>query len=117
MIFDLRTGKIISRGCSHKRPTLLPRNTVHAEEMALASVRPEGTLGCMIVTLTKGGHYARSSKPCASCVRILKAKGVSTVFWPSSQSEGLTEALVADLVPEALEIELSPWGKSMVLAT
>lgn len=84
VIYVPSTLEIISKGCSYPHDGGYKINSVHAEHHALKGIpknrRDAGNLACVVVTLTSNGSFARVSKPCSNCARLLLAP-VATVTY------------------------------------
>lgn len=68
-----KQGEIYSTGCSHPHDGGRKSRSTHAEQHAISRLPPaHGGAVCMIVTLTRSGHYATCSRPCQGCAESLK---------------------------------------------
>lgn len=59
------------------------RFSIHAERDSLKGLRADQIYGATLlsVRITKKTESLASSKPCKGCTRLLRRKGVESVFW------------------------------------
>ena len=80
--------KILSKGCSHKHNGGLAINSIHAEHHALQSFRDTDlSANICVVTITKVGNFARSSRPCHACSSLLE-KHLNRVVYCEMTNDG-----------------------------
>jgi pyrimidine deaminase RibD-like protein len=86
IIFD-KDNKILSKGCSHHG---IREGTIHAEEHCLKFVGKEiaAKNSILVVTVGKSGNFAYSSRPCFSCVRLMKKYNLSNVYYAERLNHG-----------------------------
>ena len=90
VIFDNKTGEIVSSGCSHDRiDSLVSTNSVHAEIDATKKVYGNLTgKSILILTLNQSGRIARSSRPCYSCASLMARREIDFVYYPERLNDG-----------------------------
>lgn len=65
--------EIYSTGCAHPHDGGRVARSTHAEQHAISRLQNSyGGAVCLVVTLTRNGHYATSSRPCAGCAKSLE---------------------------------------------
>lgn len=87
VIFN-KYNNIVNKGCSHHRAFAdLP--SCHAETHAIenSNGHAEGN-NLLIVTLTKGQNYARSSRPCIKCLLHMNKIGINEVIYAEMINDG-----------------------------
>lgn len=97
-VYD-RRGRILSTGCSHASER--SSRWTHAGEHACGRMRPALSkldAHCVVVTVTKGGGWAWSSRPCARCANTLYQYNIAKVSYAERCNDGTWE--VATLVLE-----------------
>jgi tRNA(Arg) A34 adenosine deaminase TadA len=101
VIFDPRSSKMLTRGCSHYNDTSWPMASVHAEIHALSNGRHLNLGGsvCLITSLSCKGTSPYSASPCLACAFALQKRGVSRVLFPEIVNSRWT---VRETTPEGL---------------
>lgn len=117
IIFD-RHSRVLATGCSHAGVS--KSRWTHAEEFACSRMWPAySSLGahCLIVTLTRGGGWAWSSRPCAMCLNKLNHFNVQYATYAERCNDGSWEThslIVSDLMHKVREVDLSAqYAKAM----
>jgi deoxycytidylate deaminase len=83
-----RLPTIYSKGCAHPHGGGRRSFSVHAEMDAIARLHGNsGGAVCLVVTLTKGGNFAHSSRPCHNCAKLLE-KYVWGVIYAERANDG-----------------------------
>lgn len=78
---DKKHADIYSTGCAHPHDGGRKARSIHAEQHAISRLPNEyGGAVCLIVTLTKNGHYATCSRPCKGCTDSLSKFCWSVVY-------------------------------------
>jgi len=74
--------EILAKGCAHKHDGGMAIASVHAEHHALLSLPKDhhNADTICIVTLTRTGNFATSSRPCISCSRQLLGVVESVIY-------------------------------------
>lgn len=81
-------GEVYSTGCSHTHDGGLKVRSMHAEHHAITRLPPmHGGSVCVIVTLTRSGNFAKVSKPCSTCSKLL-SKHVWGVVYAEQANDG-----------------------------
>lgn len=114
-------GNLVSKGCSNRMNAL--DRSVHAEEHCLSTLYMSDSskdLTCVIVTLTRSGNWASSSRPCARCVHLLSKNGVSRVVYPERTNDGdfvINDESVESLVERSKNLSINEtFAKRMYIA-
>lgn len=69
---DKNRADIYSTGCAHPHDGGRISRSTHAEQHAISRLRHGyGGAVCLVVTLTRNGHYATCSRPCEGCAKSL----------------------------------------------
>ena len=80
--------KILSKGCAHTHNGGLAIHSIHAEHHALQNFRDTDlSANICIVTITKTGNFARSSRPCHACSALLE-KNLNRVVYCEMTNDG-----------------------------
>ena len=86
-----RNPNLLSVGTAHPHNGGHKVASIHAEADAISRVHknaPVYDAVCVVVTLTRDGHFAMSSRPCEGCAAQLKAKGLWRVVWCEKANDG-----------------------------
>lgn len=117
VIFDKR-GRILSKGCSHVGEK--KHRWTHAEEYACSRMWPAYTsldAHCIIVTVTKGGGWAWSSRPCGMCLNMLNHYNIQYATYVERCNDGSWEVqslIVEEMMHKVREIDLgAQYAKAM----
>lgn len=87
VIFSKNDG-VISDGCSHHCENAIHPST-HAEADAISRAYNNiRGASIVIVTLTKGNNYARSSRPCLKCLLHMDKVGLGFIVYAECQNDG-----------------------------
>lgn len=87
VVFD-RKGNIIGKGCSHIAINSRGKST-HAEEHAIHNAGKHiEQAKVLIVTIGRSGNPAFSSRPCFTCVRMMKKYLISEIIYPERLNDG-----------------------------
>lgn len=77
-----RVYGIISKGCSHHSGIFRDRPSVHAEAHAIREAKGFASgMNLLIVTLTKPGNFAYSSRPCIKCLLHANKIGIQEIIY------------------------------------
>ena len=73
----------VTIGLSLRRGGDSRRFSIHAERDCLKGLRADQIYGATLlsVRITRKTESLASSKPCKGCARLLRRKGVESVFW------------------------------------
>lgn len=107
VIYDLNdTSLTLTEGCAHTHDGSRRARSVHAEVDALDRWlyfdNMEGRIkpSAVVVTLTKTGNFASSSKPCVECARRLLRSDVHYVTFAERANDGSWQ--IVSLPPDEL---------------
>jgi deoxycytidylate deaminase len=90
-----RKSRVLSVGCNsrrtHPKSTVPTYQSTHAEHAACRGVDPDELRGATlyVARITKTGKWSMS-RPCQSCARLLRAKGIRRVFY-TNEDRGYSE--------------------------
>jgi deoxycytidylate deaminase len=97
-----KQGEVIGRGCSHTHDGGLHVRSMHAEADAINRQKFQEyprELYALVVTLTRSGGFAKISKPCAGCAKLLSHEVETVTFLEQANDRSWT---VLQLAPSLL---------------
>lgn len=104
VLFDPRSGRLLSKACSRCAPGQMQEvATLHAEADAIRKARHvdlEGAHALVVCVNANSSGWAWSACPCRSCAAQLDHAGIAEVHFAQRDSEG--EWMVFSVSPQSL---------------
>lgn len=119
VIWNERTGDLLSRGCSHSSEKRIGTDNCHAEFHALSNWYGMGNKDTVCVIVTMNRHldgWAWSSRPCAFCAHALHSRGVEHVMFAERDNTGVwtvTRERMSDLMERVARVPVAGFSKRM----